>query len=296
MEMDERRDRYGGHLFLGSSHSVQDTARPDDGTAFCAIRLHEFHAGGPLHHLLLVPVSGGRGHHRSHVSSLYGDRARAPWRVLRSDSFFGRRHDVHGRGHGHSTDLHRPGTDGYLHLRPGRFFTQGQAFQRSCIEVPASGRVFFGNLRLRIVVVLWAHGQHELADHCQTSCRASGETQCNSSDSFAHDGNWSSFQDCCHSLPSVGARRLRRRSHQRYRLHVRRRKGRSMGHAAANFLVGTLSPPQRVGPAPGICLCDHDDWGESCCPHAEQPQAPAGIFIHRSRRIYAARPGRSRQR
>src|SRR5205814_911766 len=60
------------------------------------------------------------------------------------DSLFRCRHDVHGRGHGYRADLHRPGTDGDIHLRIGRFFTQGQAFQRSCIEVPASGRVSSG--------------------------------------------------------------------------------------------------------------------------------------------------------
>ena len=49
------------------------------------------------------------------------------------------------------------------------------------------------------------------------------------------------LQDCRGAVPSVGARCLRRRAHQRHRLHVSRGEGRGLGDVAAHLPLRALS-------------------------------------------------------
>ena len=57
----------------------------------------------------------------------------------------------------------------------------------------------------------------------------------------AGDCHRPAVQDCGGAVPPVGARRLRRRAHQRDRIHVRRGESRGLGDAAAHLPVRPLS-------------------------------------------------------
>ncbi len=61
----------------------------------------------------------------------------------------------------------------------------------------------------------------------------------------AHHLRRTLLQDCRHPVSSMVAGRLRRRAHQRHRIHVRRRQSRGLGHAAAHSDLGPLPPAPR---------------------------------------------------
>ena len=74
-----------------------------------------------------------------------------------------------------------------------------------------------------------------------------------------HDRDRPAVQDRSRSIPSVGARRLRRSANQRYRVHVGGSEGRGMGDAVAHLPVCALSAAAHVHSAADLCLDrDHD--------------------------------------
>ena len=64
---------------------------------------------------------------------------------------------------------------------------------------------------------------------------------------LAHHDHRPAVQNCRRAFPSMGARRLRRRAHLHYRIHVRSRQSRGMGDAAAH-------------PASGDCFSMRSTW------------------------------------
>ncbi len=191
------------------------------------------------------------------VGPLSRNRARKSRRILRADAALGCRHDVHGRRLRHRADLHRPRTDGHFDLRAGRLPAARQPLQRSRAEIFPAGRIFFRHLRLRTVAVLWPDRQHESRSHYhQKSQRrlADAAIQARRHHRAGDHAHRPALQDRRRAVPSVGARRLRRRAHQHYRIHVRRRQGCRMGDAAAHPARRALPAARRSG-----CRC----WSSS---------------------------------
>ena len=100
------------------------------------------------------------------------------------------------------------------------------------------------------------------------------------------------LQNRRHPLSPVGARRLRRRAHQHHRIHVGRRKSRRMGHAAPHSARRTRAHAPHLGSRAGLRLHRHHDRRQLRRADPDQHQAPARLFLHRARRLHAARPDR----
>jgi NADH-quinone oxidoreductase subunit N len=63
-------------------------------------------------------------------------------------------------------------------------------------------------------------------------------------------------------------------------------------HAAAHLPLGPVSPADRVRAAADLRF-DPDHDGSELAADPEQPEAPAGVLVHRPCRLHAARPGRA---
>ena len=100
--------------------------------------------------------------------------------------------------------------------------------------------------------------------------------------------SWPVLQDCGDPVSPMAARCLRRRAHQRHRIHVGRGEGSGLGHAAAHLLVGTVSPAHDLFAAADLRFDSDHDRCESGGADPEQSETPAGLFVYRPRRLYAA--------
>ena len=97
-------------------------------------------------------------------------------------------------------------------------------------------------------------------------------------------------QDRGGAVPHVVARRLRRRAGGGHRLHVHRREGGGDCRVRARVPLGARADDHRLG-AGAVGDCRRDDGRRHRGRRgADQPQAHAGVFEHRARRLPARRP------
>src|SRR5437667_202952 len=141
---------------------------------------------------------------------------------------------------------------------------------------------FMNAMLLDHFAVLWTNGQHE--SDCYSKPPRAGDgapkpCQSNRGDRTADDGDRLAFQNRRYSISSMGARCLRRRADQHDGIYVGRGEGGRLGHAAADFGLGTFAFASGLRSAACICLgCNHDR-SELRGAHPNESQTTAGLFV-----------------
>ena len=147
-----------------------------------------------------------------------------------------------------------------------------------------------------LVPVLRIDRQHQPAGNQERpgspGCGSAGSHRPDRGDRVADHGDRTVLQDCSHSVSSVAARRVRRRADQRHRLHVGGGKGGGLGDAAAHFPLGAVPASNGLCAVADFRCHRDDDRRQSGGADPEQPEAAAGVFVDRARRLHAAGPGR----
>ena len=96
-------------------------------------------------------------------------------------------------------------------------------------------------------------------------------------------------------IPSMGARRVRRRAHFDHRIRQRRLKGRQFRAVASPVPHSLLAGPRRLGHAHGHRRRSLHDHRHPRRHHAEQYQAPARLFFDHPGRLHPPRLRRLRE-
>ena len=161
------------------------------------------------------------------------------------------------------------------------FLRRNKRSNEAALKYLLLGAFLIRHLRLWFVAVLRTDGQHQPCRHCRGPAEASGHASQRSHRHLrvADDDRRAALQDRRRAVPSVGARRLRRRADQRHRIHVRRGESRGLGDAASHLPLRPVSAALDVRAAAGLRLHRHHDRRQPRRHDADQPEAPAGVLV-----------------